>query len=481
MATHSVYAAGAAIVLSASRIAVMSLIARRLRHDAFGQFAYAQWLVDIAFLACSFGATGAVSRYLAEYKTAPGQISTFLHRWAVVALTVPCLAAIAAIAGARLSGLSLGVQGEAMLAVWVFAQGLWTMQAAALTGCQRFDLILLSNAVFAAAALGGMFVLPINADRPLIVFAVMAAGAICASLVGASHLRRLMHVSAGTLDAGKWRSIRAYGLNMWLTGLLWSLVWSRGEYPVVRRMLGDEGLAAYAVAMAVFAGAIQGVMLGVSAAAPYLTRLIGEGKRDAAATAARRLMDLQLLGCGIAAVSLTLLGQELLAVAFGSRFNGANEALSVLSIALVSLALSAQNHLLQIDTNGRYNRDAALVAVAGLFILAVSFIPAWHLVGAAAARTVTMLGLAIASVIFTVRRWGWLAVSLKNFVTVNAVVLVAVAASSLGLRIRLAILICACCLLSAIIRSADREIVLLIVLRRLFPVRSLTLAGSRAN
>src|SRR4051812_39545809 len=99
LAHQSAWAAGAAILMSASRILVMSIIARKLRADVFGQFAYAQWLVDISILTCSLGATGAVSRYLAEFRADPGRSAAFLRRWTIAALVMPCLSGVAAVIG----------------------------------------------------------------------------------------------------------------------------------------------------------------------------------------------------------------------------------------------------------------------------------------------------------------------------------------------------------------------------------------------
>jgi O-antigen/teichoic acid export membrane protein len=256
---------------------------------------------------------------------------------------------------------------------------------------------------------------------------------------------------------------------MWLTALLSSLVWSRGEYPIVRAMLADQGIATYAAAMAIFGGALQGVMLGVSAIAPYLTRLIGEGRRTTALAVARRVMDFQLLACGLAALSLSLLGPELLTLAFGDRFTGAAPALAVLSIAVVSLALSAQNHLLQIQTDGRYTRNAAIVGAAMLFGLALVLIPSGNLVGAALARALTMLALAAASVVLTGMKWGFDAVSIKNFLIVTVMVTLASGINGLALPTRAAFLGLAVAALTAFLRDRDGVPLVVLAVRRVLP------------
>src|SRR5687768_7554695 len=62
---QSAWAAAAAVFFTASRFAFTAIIARRLSVSEFGQYAYGQWLADLAFLLCSLGATGTIARYIA--------------------------------------------------------------------------------------------------------------------------------------------------------------------------------------------------------------------------------------------------------------------------------------------------------------------------------------------------------------------------------------------------------------------------------
>src|SRR3954470_8651306 len=98
---QSLSAAAAAVVMSVSRILLMSALARRMPHEAFGQLAYAQWLVDMGVLVCSLGATASASRFLAEFSGNPPAAAAFLRRWARYAVFTPLAGAVAAILGAR--------------------------------------------------------------------------------------------------------------------------------------------------------------------------------------------------------------------------------------------------------------------------------------------------------------------------------------------------------------------------------------------
>ena len=280
LARQSLMAAVAAIVMSASRIAIVAVLARRLPAAAFGQFVYAQWLVDFAILLCSFGAPAAASRYAAEFAGDTARVGGFLRSWRWWAACSSLAGALTAAAGGWISGLHLGSSGLAVLFLWATAQSAWTAYTAALTGCQRFGAIAILNVVYAATIGVAVWAMPTTVSSVPALFGTMSVGAAVAATAGIVVVARHSTMSAATLDAGQWRSIRSYAGNMWMTALMTSLVWSRGEYPLVRALLGDEALARYAAPMTLFGAGIAAVMVAVAGATPYLTELWGRGAHD---------------------------------------------------------------------------------------------------------------------------------------------------------------------------------------------------------
>lgn len=400
----------------------MTILARRLTAVAFGQFAYAQWVIEVSILIFSFGAPAAVSRYAAEFGREAGLVAVFLRRWVKWAVCASLAAAVGSVVGAWVSRMQLGLAGYACLSAWTATQGLWVMQTAALTGCQRFNAIILANIVFAAAVLTGLWVLPLADEQPAVLFGLMAAGAAAATCVGVGTMVRRTTEPATTFHQSQWGSIRIYAMNMWLTALLTSLVWSRGEYPFVRAVLGDEGLARYAAPMTLFAASVQLVMLGTAGVAPYLTDLWGRGRRESAIALARWLTSLQLLFCCLVALALTLLNGELLGLLFGAAYRHNDHVLPILSVGLIALAVSAPNHLLQLATDGRFNRNFIVVGVLLLFLLAPLLILAIGLPGAALARSTTMLAVALGTGTFAARHLGSRLVSARNLIVVSMAV-----------------------------------------------------------
>jgi O-antigen/teichoic acid export membrane protein len=473
---QSSLAAIAAIVFSVSRFALAVIVARRLSPAGFGQFFYAQWLVDMAFLVCSFGATGAVSRYAAEYRSDAAKLSVFIRNWRPWALGLPLLAGVAVLFSSWISGFTPSLTSVLCLGLWAIASAAWAMQTAALTGFQRFDLILYANLIAASTMLAGALMLPLMANNPAILFALMAAASGMAALPGLSQTlsHKLVERAAPINDVQR-RSVLRYAANMWLIGLLWALLWSRGELLIVKLFMGDAGVASYAAALTLFGAAIQGSMLGMSAVAPHLTRLWGEGRMDETLEMARSVMDVQLLVCGTAASVMICLGPELLSLTFGPSYRVQSGTLAILSVGLVSIALANQNHLLQIATDGRYSRNTSLVGLLILMGLALTLIPAYGVNGAALARVTTMLMLACLSMYTVSRQWGAGAISLTNLTVVLGLMVVVVCLSALlsdvQWTLRGALLAFSLLAFSVAIRDRHGKIKLIFIINRIRALR----------
>lgn len=471
LSRYAAQSASAAIVIAGTRFALAAIAARRLSEGGFGQFAYALWLVDIAFLSCSLGAAGTVSRYAAEFRGDVPKLGAFMREWRRKALAVPPLTALSVTLAAELSGLDLSWRDLALLAVWGLAQAGWALQTAALTGSQRFDKILLANVAAGAIMVAGVASLPFGPNDLSALFALMALAAVIGVVVGFSQVRQLGQGLSVELTAEQRRSVRAYAFNIWLTPLLWALVWSRGEFPVVRAYTGDQGLAHYAATMTVFGGAIQAMTLGVYGVMPHLTQIWGEGRIGQAVDTARRVMDTQLVVCGAVALLVTCFGPELMGLAFGASYRQSAGMLAVLAPGLLFMALATQNHLLQIDTDARFSRDTSLLGLAMLMALAASLTPAIGLEGAAFSRASTMVVLGAISAHAVRRRWKSRAVSIRNlFIVLSVCLSSAVAVYEIGdqwLAWRTAIFVTGTSVIGWALRSIDREAVIGQVLRRL--------------
>jgi O-antigen/teichoic acid export membrane protein len=419
---RSALSAAAGIILTSSRFALAAVLARRLTSTGFGQFVYTQWLIDIIILICSLGITGAASRYVAEYQSDSRRLVSFLTQWRRWAGCLPVLSACSIIVVTVISGTDFNIVSLIFLALWGLASGVWAMQTAALIGFQRFDLIFQANCFSAIIMLGGCIFLPLSSDNPATLFGIMAAAAGVAAARGIHQTHCVHRERSKSIERGEWSQIRHYAANTWLISIIGALLWSRGELPIVKFFMGDAGIASYAAALTLFAGAIQGVTLGVGAVTPQLTRLWGSGQKSEALRTARKVMDIQLLVCGVAATLLSCFGTELLVVAFGAKFEAQARVLAILATGLVSMALVNQSHLLQIVTDGSFSRNQSFCGLILLMALAFGMIPAWGLEGAVFSRVITMAGLALASAFAAHRRWGPSAISFANLFRVGLIV-----------------------------------------------------------
>ena len=420
---HAFWSAGAAIVLTGSRFVLAAVLARRLSQEAFGQYAYAQWLVDISFLLLTLGATGAVSRYTAEYRHDPVWVAGFLRVWRRYALLLPLGAGLVAVLGSYVSHLDLSPTGRACLVAWTVTSGLWAMQTAALTGLQRFDLIFRANAIAAITMLGGAMFLPMASTDPSRALLLMACASLLAAAVGFHAVSRAAVPGNASPNKDEQRRIVRYAINIWLTAILWNLVWSRGEIPIVRAYLGDASLAQYSVALTLLGGAIAGVMLGIGGLAPQVTRYWGEGNREGAVGLCRKVMDMQLLTCGAASLGLVWLAPELLRFGFGAGYAGSVGVLSILALMLPTMALSLHNHLLQIVTDSRFNRDSTLAGLVVLMLAAVLLVPRFGITGAAVARVSALFFLSVLTSTVFFKRFGPAGLGLGNVAVVALAVM----------------------------------------------------------
>lgn len=427
-------------------------------------------MVDLSFLLCSLGATSAASRYIAEYRHDPTMLAEFVRRWQPFALSLPLLASFAALAGARWSGMEITFTAQVMLAAWTVANGLWAMQTSALMGMQRFDLIFKANVLVAVILLAGAMLAPLGGDLAR-VFALMAGACASGSMIGSKAKKQLIGRNIGTSTGIAWREKGGYAINMWIAALIASQVWSRGEFPIVKATLGDFAIAHYAAALAIYGAAVQAIMLGVGGVAPHLTNLWGMGRKKEAIVLARVVMDLQLVVAGFASLIAILFAPEIVSLAFSAAYRDAAGPLSILSFAFLSFVVSSQSHLLQLATNGRFNRNSTILGLIVLYVLALMLIPIYGLQGAAGSRIGAMLLVSLFTVIFTARRWGKNAISMRNFVIVFGISVAALIFQtemrSSSIVAKIPVLAFGVALLVAFLRDADGNMVIHSMLLRL--------------
>jgi O-antigen/teichoic acid export membrane protein len=422
---QSLLAASSAVVATIGRFALLAILARKLPQSDFGKLAYIIWLVDISFMAFAFGLNAAASRYLAEHHNDRAQKLAFLRYWCLAVCAVSLIVLLVIVIATYQAELGLSCLTIGLIGLWAAANNFWAMLTAALSGYQRFDLMLKAH------LLSILIILPAAIYSPLSVLDLSAV----ISLLAAVTLMQCLFGRAVVLDIiaafrqnkvetkFNFKHIRVYSLNMWVVGLLGALVWSRGEMPVIRGLEGDTNLAFYAGALLLLSGAVQGVMLWVSGVAPWLTLKMSQGNVKEAVNISREFADVQLVVAAILAIFINLFAKSIVMLVYGSSYLPAANLLTILSVGLIALSASTQNNLIQISSNGHFNRNVLTAGVAILYLLALSLVPSLGLAGAAASRVVAMWAIFLATCIYGRHLWGKHSFSYKNTAIVFCAVL----------------------------------------------------------
>lgn len=391
----SLRAAFAALASSGLRFLLFAALARLLPADNVGAFATAQWVSEMAALACSLGTTAVAARYLPELRTDESQLMLFLQRWRRWGAAVSALAALAGYLGSRWLLSESSPLVHFAVAAWSAGTMAYALHLSLLTGYQRFDLLLKANILFGLAALVLSSLTGLLTGSQHLLYGSMAF----AYLVAIKFSRLSVLSGKRNVDAGQQTSsmrldaaaVRSYAFNSSIVGLLWALAWSRGELPVLVHYHGAEEVALFSAAAVIAGGATQFTMLGVSALGPHLTQLWFSDKKQDALNLARSAMSLQLLLSGTISAVLILMSKELLGLIFGPTYEAGSKTLSILALTIPALSVAAQSHLVQIHTNGSVNRNLLFLIVLLLYITAFLLVPALAGPGAAYARLIAMI------------------------------------------------------------------------------------------
>jgi O-antigen/teichoic acid export membrane protein len=218
--------------------------------------------------------------------------------------------------------------------------------------------------------------------------------------------------------------LRAYAMNLWITGLVSSLVWTRGEMLVVRLGLSlqDVGLYTAALGIAGLAGMAMNLLTG--ALMPRFAQLEAEGRHEESRALCRTVTDV-LLVTGSAGVALLALWSGFaIDVVYGSEYSSVAPLLSWLALSALALSGNALNGLLQLRSEGRFTRNLNLVSMFVLFALALPLVNAFGLAGAVAARVGVQWGM-LAWMLFASSRVSAVLVDWRNVGASVVIVLLA--------------------------------------------------------
>ena len=402
---QTAFSAASAVLMTATRFLMSIYIARNLDVNAFGRFVYFQWVVDLGFLVFSFGMAGVVSRYIPQYRNDPKILTFVLKMWKISSIIFPLIGAFFSILFLKYSGYTIEQNEFICYLILCYANGVMAMSQSAMVGMQRFDIIFNSNLIFSVLISLGLVAVFYIGDRS--VESIYLAIAMSCAFAAFGGFREIWNWTLKSdfsqIDGVIKKEIINYALNVWISALLWNLVWSRGEVLAIKHFLNDKAVAQYSVALTLYGGGVSILMLLVGGIAPQITKYIGERDVNEAVRLCRFAMDIQLMACGIGGLIFVWLSNEIVQFTYGNNYSESTDILNLLSIGLPAFALASHNHFIQVITNAKFTRNATVFGVFFLGFSAVVFIAEFGAVGGAASRSITILLLALISMYYFVR------------------------------------------------------------------------------
>ncbi len=373
------------------RLLTTILLARSLPHEAYGQFVYLQWVIELTALICSFGLPGVLTRFLPELEGHRTEAGRAQMRWLAQLAAGSIALSVAVFVAYVLLDRTFGALNLFVLAAWCLASTAMSLQGAALQGLFRYDAATLGNLAFAVSA--PLFILLFRSDLTVTAAVLSITAAYGLGILVSSLMRLTKPPRHGVAPAAgmQTRTILTYGASIWLTALISSLVWSRGEFAILRLHVPAGEIALYAAALSL-AGAITtaaGLLSG--ALMPHLARLWATDDRAALRAILSGITQMTLISTTALAIVLIGFGKLVIALVFGASYVSAYPLLCVLAIAALSIACGGANTALQIATGGRFALFANILGLTVLFAFSAVLTPGLGIMGTAYARAISQI------------------------------------------------------------------------------------------
>lgn len=425
----TISSAGAGLAMSVSRFLSMAIIARELGVGNFGILGFSMFCLDLIVLFALAGLPGLTSRFmpLASMRERPGfakMVRTWLIASALVVLLVSPVVATQVI----------GLDADAVwiFAIWALLTVLQTATFAQMQGALRFELAAWGNSVGAIVLLAGAWLFVKSGDLTS-AFLVLSATVLVQFLpilllwTGVSKARPPRNDRDGLPDR---KAIGSYGFNAWVAALTTAIVWGRGEVLVIEAMLTAEMLGYYGAAMTLLALVWRMTQMLHGAVAPHLSGRIKSSSRELREFVVQ-VNRLTLAISAGTALLLALCGQELAVIVFGEAFRPTGEVLALLAPGAAVAGVGTVNLAVQYLSEGRFTRNAVIVATFALLGLSLVLIQEFEILGAAVARATVLICMSISMPLWMILA-GYATIGRRTSLELVGAILIVSAASLLN-------------------------------------------------
>jgi len=422
---QNVWAIGAAVITAGSRFFVTTLLASKVGQSSFGVFVYTQWSIEIFYLVFSFGTSGAISRYVAEYQNNFHLQNKFIIAWTKYALMLVCISAITNTAYYIILNNDTKIVTIALIFIWALEVGASSLMNAINIGFQKFDLIFKVNLINSVLMVAGVLMLNDRTSDINILFFLMIFSLIFGLILNFIKIYNYINIKNNKLYTEEvvhlnYRKIWKYSINIWISTLIASLLWSRGELPIIKNILGVNAVAEYSIALSLFAGLQQAVMLGISALSPHISKMWGERSDYDVVIFAREIMNIQLLISSMLSLFAIIYSEQVVSLILPKIYENTSFLLSIFCLSLLALSTSCYSQVLQLKTDATFNRNSTVISLVLLYFLSYTLTTTFGITGSAIARFIAMVFIAVVTMFHIVKYWGISTIPIFNilFITI---------------------------------------------------------------
>ncbi|MBI1330339.1 MAG: oligosaccharide flippase family protein [Alphaproteobacteria bacterium] len=392
------FSAAASIATVGGRLLTTVLLTHTLPQASYGQFVYLQWVIEISTLVCAFGLPGVMTRFLPQLSAAADLFQARLLRWLAWATAGALILTVAAFTAYVQFDREFGDLNILLLALWCLSATGLAFLSAALQGLFRYDASTVGNIAFAAVSLALILAWRTELTVSTAALAMTmgyAAGIISAGLM--LVLRKNNDKAADETLAPAPRSILVYAGSIWITALISSLVWSRGEFAILRIETTAAEIALYSAALTLTGAITQAANLLTGALMPHLARRWAQGAHDELRAILNGTAMATLASTSLMAIGLIGLGDYVIGPLFSAKYLAAYPVLCLLAIAATAISSGAANAVLQIETDGTFAVKSNILGLVVLFGLSFAFTPLMGIMGTAIARACSQAAVGIYS------------------------------------------------------------------------------------
>lgn len=400
---HLALSMGTKLAMIALRLLRNVLLARILGPSERGLFALLSTLLDLISAATSGGLNSAVGYQAAKQRDMGLLLTQVLVYGCLLAgvLTLACVFLV------REFGANLEVTVQLGLLAWllllavpmtVLKSGLLTLHNAS-GGVGAFNALRLTESLAPLLLFLGLFWMWRDEALEAALISWLCGIALVLAL-GLWWLRR-QHPLALRWDRGGQRELLSYSAKSH-PDLLFQQLILRSDYLFIGALLGSTALGHYAMASA---AAELLLIVPEAVTTPLMKRLLQQDAgMERITPLALRLTATVMLG---ACLGMALIGHWLIVTLFGAEYAPAYPALLALLPGLLGLCYAS---ILRLDLLGK-NRPGTVSLMMGAgaalnLVLNILLIPAWGIVGAAAASSIAYLAVTVAMLVLYCRLSG---------------------------------------------------------------------------